>query len=231
MRYIIIFLVLMNIAYFGWNRYLHSQADPPPGSEDLPLLNTGLMLLSEFEAQVAELTATSQSQAEICSVVTSFPTVDDAYSFMTRSRDRGFGALLNLTGQMLAPQFRVYIPPLSSRSIATITLDGLSEAISNSGLQVETYLITRGNLINGIALGIFVLLEPAETVTEQVAALGYSAKIQEIPLSTGDIQVLLRHPQSNSMEPAQWLDLSADRPFLTVTENLCETIAQGLQFP
>lgn len=231
MRYIVIFLLLLNIAYFGWSRYGLSQSDAGSGSEDLPLLNTGLMLVREFEERAAALSAENQNQSPMCAIIANFPTVDEAYSLMSESRNRGFSAVLNLTGEALAPQFRVYIPPLSSRSIATITLDGLSEATSNAGLEVETYLITRGSLANAIALGVFARLDSAELVREQVTALGYSVQIQEIPLSTGDIQVLLRRPLFDSIGEAQWLDLSADRSYLTVTENLCETIAQGLQFP
>ena len=231
MRYIVIFLLLLNMAYFGWSRYGPSPSDAGSGSEDLPLLNTGLMLVREYEERATALVAANQDQSPMCAIVADFPTVDEAYSFMSESSNRGFSAVLNLTGEALTPQFRVYIPPLSSRSIATITLEGLSAAASNAGLEVETYLITRGSLANAIALGVFALPDSAELVREQVAALGYSVQIQEIPLSTGDIQVLLRHPQFDSIGEAQWLDLSADRPYLTVTENLCETIAQGLQFP
>ena len=231
MRYIVIFLLLLNMAYFGWSRYGPSPSDAGSGSEDLPLLNTGLMLVREYEERATALVAANQDQSPMCAIVADFPTVDEAYSFMSESSNRGFSAVLNLTGEALTPQFRVYIPPLSSRSIATITLDGLSAAASNAGLEVETYLITRGSLANAIALGVFALPDSAELVREQVAALGYSVQIQEIPLSTGDIQVLLRHPQFDSAGEAQRLDLSADRPYLTVTENLCETIAQGLQFP
>ena len=231
MRYIVIFLLLLNFAYYSWSRYRPSQSEAGPGSEDLPLLNTGLMLVREFDEQAATLSAADQDQSPMCALVANFPTADEAYSFMSESSTRGFSAVLNLTGEALAPQFRVYIRPSSSRSIATITLEGLSAAASNAGLEVETYLITRGNLANAIALGVFARPDSAELVRAQVAALGYSVQIQEIPVSTGDIQVLLRHPQFDSIGEAQWLDLSADRPYLTVTENLCETIAQGLQFP
>jgi hypothetical protein len=230
MRYIVISLLLANFAYFGWNQYYQTPPTAVPVTENLPLLNTGLMLVSEFEAQQQELTA--PIQAPVCSIIANFPSVDDAYGFIARFRDAEFGALLNLTGEALPSQFRVYIPPLSSRTLATtITLEGLSAAITDAGLQVETYLITRGSLTNGIALGVFAQRDSAEIVISQLETLGYSAEIQEIPLSTGDIQVLLRHPVPSAINEAQWLDLSSDRPYLTVTENLCETIAQGLQFP
>ena len=181
MRYIVIFLLLLNMAYFGWSRYGPSPSDAGSGSEDLPLLNTGLMLVREYEERATALVAANQDQSPMCAIVADFPTVDEAYSFMSESSNRGFSAVLNLTGEALTPQFRVYIPPLSSRSIATITLDGLSAAASNAGLEVETYLITRGSLANAIALGVFALPDSAELVREQVAALGYSAQIQEIP--------------------------------------------------
>jgi hypothetical protein len=139
--------------------------------------------------------------------------------------------LLNLTGVPLDPQYRVYIVPASSRNVATITLDGVSERLAAADLQVETYLITRGLLENGIGLGVFAAEDGAVAVMGQVTELGYDVEIEEIPRSEGEIQVWLRPPDSGQVGDSKWLDLSADRPYLTRTENLCETIAQATQFP
>ena len=108
MRYIVIFLLLLNFAYYSWSRYRPSQSEAGPGSEDLPLLNTGLMLVREFDEQAATLSAADQDQSPMCALVANFPTADEAYSFMSESSIRGFSAVLNLTGEALAPQFRVY---------------------------------------------------------------------------------------------------------------------------
>ena len=110
-------------------------------------------------------------------------------------------------------------------------MDSVSAAVEAAQLQVETYLITRGPLSEGVGLGVFIDEEEAGLVQSQLSELGYMPEIEEIPRSMGEIRVLLRSLNSNQVEGAEWLELSDDRPDLTRTENLCETIAQASQFP
>ena len=230
MRYIVIFLIVANLFYFAWNQ-THPVAPVLQTRESRPLLNNGLMLVSEFAEQSAQQALLDDETSRLCSIVRGFTSVDEANAFMAAAREAVFGVLLNLTGQALNSQYRVYLPPASSRSIATITLDGLSERIIAAELAVETYLITRGLLENGIALGIFGAATEAEAVRRAIAELGYEPEIEEIPQSDGEIQVWLRPTNSGQVENPEWLDLSTAWPDLTRTENLCETIAQATQFP
>ena len=49
MRYIVVFLILANLAFFGWNyRYPLPESPAVPAQ---PLINSGLTLVSEFEEQ------------------------------------------------------------------------------------------------------------------------------------------------------------------------------------
>ena len=222
MRYIAVFLLLANIGYFGWN-YLQPKSNViPQAAQAKPLLVSGLMLASEYQPPEPDPT---------CSMVTGFSTVDDANSFIVLAESLLVSARLTLSGDPLPAQYRLYLPPLSSREQATSTLDALSARIKEAGLEVETYLITRGVLENGIALGVFSDIAEAERVTNQLEALNYGAEIEEIPQSSGDIRVELEPNDSVKIENPRWLELTADRPSLTRTENLCETIAQGTQFP
>ena len=98
-------------------------------------------------------------------------------------------------------------------------------------MESEIYLITRGMRENGIALGVFSERDDAEASNKAIRELGYAPEIEEIPRSTGEIQVQLQALEQNVLENPPWLDLTVDRPDLSITENLCETIAQGSQFP
>jgi hypothetical protein len=86
-------------------------------------------------------------------------------------------------------------------------------------------------LENGIALGVFSELGAAQAARNGVQGLGYAPQIEEIPRSTGEIQVQLQVLEQYVLESPAWPDLTAGRPNLIITENLCETIAQGTQFP
>lgn len=183
------------------------------------------MLVSEYQL------LTGAAAASSCSLVGNFATVDEASSFIALVEAESVTARLSLSGEPLPAQYLVYLSPLPSRAIATITLDGLGESLVAANLEIENYLITRGSLENAIALGVFSELAGATEARNQVAELGYSVEIDEIPRSTGDIRVELQAASSDLIEILNWLELTADRPYLTRSENLCETIAQGTQFP
>lgn len=225
MRYIAVFLLLVNIGYFSWVRYGAEPSTLPVTNTPRPLLNTGISLLSEYELQLAAQPALN------CFTIGSFSTIDDASSLIAEIAEKAYAATVSLGGEPLSSQYRVFIPSASSRRVATITLDGLSESLKAAEMESEIYLITRGIRANGIALGVFSERDNAEAARNAVQALGYTPEIEEIPRSTGEIQVQLQVLERNVLENPAWLDLTADRPDLSITENLCETIAQGTQFP
>lgn len=230
MRYIVIFLLVTNLGYFGWQ--LYSPMPPLPADEAAPrpLLNQGLILLREFNQQ-SEALEEGALTARVCHLVGDFSSVDDANSFLNLIESMAYLGELHLAGEPLPPLYRVYLPPASSREIATITLDGLSERLSRESLQVETYLITRGLLENAVALGVFSELESAREVRDQVTGLGYAVEIEEIPRSTGAPQLVMAKVDFTPLDIAEWLEFAGDRPDLSYSEILCETIAQGVQFP
>jgi hypothetical protein len=222
-RYIAIFLLLANVGYFAWNyKYPRPQL---MAEEPRALLNTGLTLLSEYEAQGDELALDSVRQ---CSIVSGFRDRSQAEAFMTTARARNLLAYLEAE----APQaeFRVYLPPTPSRDIAAAILDDLSERLMGEDLGLDVYLITRGELENAIALGLFGSREQAEAAQDQVAGLGYGPQIEEIPLGETRIRVFLRPVESERIIESEWLDLSAETEGLTRLENLCEGLVQAPQF-
>ena len=225
MRYIAIFLLLANIAYFVWLRSGASPVVVSAPTPARPLLNSGLTLVSEYEQQLAQRPALS------CFTVSSFISVDDASSFIIEIGGIASDARVSLGGDPLSPQYRVFLAPASSRGIATITLDSLSESIAAAQMEIETYFITRGPLENGIALGVFSEQASAQNTQSRVLQLGYPAEIEEIPRSTGEIRVQLQVLEQEALENPAWLELTGDRTGLSIVENLCETIAQGTQFP
>ena len=233
MRYIAVFLILANFAYLGWNLWQEQAAESPGTNEAVtqrPLLNTGLTLVSEYQAAAAEQAAREAEASRLCSLVAGFASLDEANTFIALAGQAGLSARLALSGDSLPSQYRVYLPPASSRSIATITMDGLGERLAEAGVDVETYLITRGLLENAIALGVYEQESAAAEVVAAVEALGYSPKSQDIPRSTGEPQVLLDPGPQARINEAEWLDLTAETPALSRSENVCETLVQARQF-
>ena len=121
MRYIAIFLLVANTGYFSWVRYAAKPIVPRVISAPGPLLNSGLTLISEYEAQRAAQPALN------CFTIGDFSTMDDASSFIAEMGEAAFASNVVLSGDPLSLQYRVFLPPASSRGIATIALDALSE--------------------------------------------------------------------------------------------------------
>ena len=222
-RYIAIFLLLVNAGYFAWN--YHYPRPQPVAEEPRALLNTGLTLLSEYEARGEEL---AQDAVRQCSIVSGFTDRPQAEAFIAAARARSLQAYLEV--EVPQAEFRLYLPPTPSRDIAAAILDDLSERLVAEDLGLDIYLITRGDLENAIALGLFGSRERAEAVRDQVAGLGYGPQIEEIPLGESQIRVFLRPAQSERIIESEWLDLSAETEGLTRLENLCEGLVQASQF-
>lgn len=229
MRYIAVFLLLVNLAYLGWNLTRpQGNSDPEPAVR--PLLNTGIVTLSEFERDSEYQAQLNAVAAQQCSLVSGFPTLDEAEQFLLEARDAGHLGALQLLGEALPSRFRLFLEPASSRAIATIMLDGISERLQAEGIDIDSYLITRGSLENAVALGVYEDEVTARDILERVRALGYSPVLDEIRRTDGEIQVWLRPAKEERINEPEWLDLTGERPNLTRTENLCETLVQAPQF-
>jgi hypothetical protein len=231
MKYIAIFLFLGNVGYFLWSASPLAEPVTLQRPAPRPLLNNGLTLLEEYQTQRDEFLLTELQASKTCLRVGGFNTSDEANSFIFSAQEEGLSGQLRFEGEQLPSQYRVFLPPASSRAIAAIVLEALSEASEAAGLRLETYLITRGSLENAIALGVFESFELATDIEAQVANLGYRPKVEEVVRSVGGIAVWLESTDSLGLQSIEWLDLAQESQDLIASENLCETIAQGEQFP
>lgn len=77
MRFVVIFLLLLNIAYFGWS--LLRPPELPAVPEPRPLRNEGLQLVSE--AQAAELSHLREEAENVCLHVGGFTDIFEASEF------------------------------------------------------------------------------------------------------------------------------------------------------
>ena len=77
MRHIAVFLLLLNIAYFGWS--LLRPPESPAASGPRPLRNEGLQLVSE--AREAELARLREEAEQVCLFVHGFADIFEASEF------------------------------------------------------------------------------------------------------------------------------------------------------
>lgn len=81
MRYIVVFLLLLNVAYFGWNLFRPPQL--PAAPEPRPLRNEGLQLVRE--ARESELARLREEAEQVCLFVYGFADIFEASEFAAAS--------------------------------------------------------------------------------------------------------------------------------------------------
>ena len=225
MRYVVITLVLFNLVHLGWN--LGWPLSEPDAREPGSLLNSGLTLVSEFDARSLQ---TESEASRLCSLVSGFETEAESADFMADAIRRGLGVVYASGQPGRDRQYQVFLPPTPSGEIAQLTLEDLAARLEAADVTADIGLVSSGNGQNTIALGRFDSATAAVSLRDQILVLGYSPQIERILPEPERLKLWLRPPQSGRIETPEWLDLTRERPNLSRVENLCQTIAQPSQF-
>jgi len=225
MRYVVITLVLLNLAHLVWN--LGWPLPQPDSGESRSLMNTGLTLVSEFDARNLQ----AESEAErLCSFVSGFEDESEAADFMAEAIRQGLDAAYAAGQSGRDRQYRVFLPPTPSVEIARLNLEDLTARLEAADVTADIGLVISGEGQNAVALGRFDSATAAVSLRDRISALGYSPQIERIQPETERLKLWLRPLRSGRVETLEWLDLTRERPNLSRVENLCQTIAQDTQF-
>ncbi len=152
-----------------------------------------------------------------CLAVGDFENISAANNLVAELRNQGLQARVELQEQ-IESEYRVYMPPFSSDTAARQILANL---LDNG---IDSFLITRGDLAQGISLGVFSQQKSAFTLQEALASEGYATNIQETVLSNTEFWIVIRSGSDSELE-ALWLNLLNFQASLKQSENLCQMIA------
>ena len=239
MRWIVLTLIFLNLAYFML--YVVEEISPATNVENvvpriLPLAVSRLVLLSEFDPEFdADIGSVSGLNPQpplpgYCVNLGRFEDEEDITAFVEDHAQR-FSIELIETEVVSILGYTVAIPPLPARQDAIEKLNEVNESLAVAALDMEIYLITRGEMVNGIALGLFDNHDNALNAQAALANLGYSANINEVSEVEIELSVAISGLDSDRIARFIWSGMLARRPYLQQTEKLCETIAHGQQFP
>lgn len=131
----------------------------------------------------------------------------------------------------LPPSYRVYLPPVENRDSAVENLARLRAALADRNLSIETFLIPRGDLSNGIALGLFSEQRNALNVKEQVEALGFPVILREEGRQEDEFWLSGQPFEIQETFDDLRLSLTELAPSGQLLEKLCQTIAQDILLP
>lgn len=219
LRWLVIGLLLCNGAYFFMGRgpavaLVGGQAGKAEGAQ--------LSLLAEQagKGRIAAPAATAVAPT-ICHMIGPFKEKISARQI----KDRLTALDIQVkTYQLQIPEKPVYwvhLGPMHSRKEA---LDALRELQAK---KVDSFLITEGDLVNGISLGFFTREELAQAVQKQRREQGYEAKVRQVPRFSQQLWAVLEADQRSQFTDALWQKVRSGTEGLELRKNSCDLIASA----
>jgi len=174
------------------------------------------------DVAVSDVTASQQKPSAtqtLCTFVGPFPKMLRAEYFVERL------AALELESSIQELQvpgengYWVYLPPLETRKIA----NGMWRELQAKG--VDSYVILKGELENGISFGMFSQQKLAERRRKDMKASGYKAELQEITRSYKENWVVLQPGQAKIVGVEAWSQMLSSEEGLERRQNFCSPVA------
>lgn len=223
LRWLVIGLLLCNAIYFLWERNLHVAEGGQP-RETKSELGGHLILLSESgraSGDKSDVRASEAPPVPICHMIGPFK--ERISANQVKERLKAVDIVVNsyqisIPGQ---PDYWVHLGPMRSHKEA---IDLLRELQAKN---IDSFLITEGELVNGISLGFFTKEERAQAVLKQRRELGYDAKIRAVPRFSREIWEVFADEQYAKLTDDLWQKIKAGTQGLELRKNSCELIASA----
>jgi cell division septation protein DedD len=175
MRWMFLWLVVLNLFYYVW----HQQQAPLRVTEIAPLnmaqdSKRDIRLLSESSAPARREVVVSQPVEAVCLFLGSFEVMADASAVEQRLLSLDIQSRVQSMDAAAGVDYWVYLPPLASRQASLRQLRELQAR------KIDSYIITQGDLANGISLGIFPRSDSAQSVMQRLRDAGYEPSLREL---------------------------------------------------
>lgn len=209
MRWVVILLLLANIGYAGWY-LLVAEAEGPavvvrsPAPDNLERLR----LLEESDAV-----------RSACIEVGPFPAEGgESRTLLSLAESKGMSGTLMPRPVADQPHYWVLIPPGTEA-------DGEAQVAMLAEEGFEAFLISGGELANGVSLGIFPDEAQARAEAERLRERAFEPEVRVIEQSRTRLFVELRMSRQAFLADSELNARFEEAAGLTLTEKLCETIA------
>lgn len=222
MRWFFLLLLVLNLFYYVW----HQQQAPLRVKEVEPMLlyqggQQGLRLLDAADRAKVRPEAPQPSlvaQGETCLYLGSFQQEDGARQVEQRLMALDIQAQVRAVDAAAGLDYWVYLAPLASRQASLRQLKELQAR------KIDSYIITQGDLANGISLGIFPRSDSAESVMQRLRDAGYEPLLRELPRAQRSFWVRVA-PESRRLADDVLQQLAADFKDLQHQIMPCESVA------
>lgn len=220
MRWVFLFLLVLNLFYYVW----HQQQAPLRAKEIAPIGVTGhegsnIRLLSESDRGALQVGRSAASAEIVCLFLGGFELEVSAAELAQRLTSLDIRSQVQSVDSSAGIDYWVYLAPLASRQASLRQLKELQAR------RVDSYIITQGDLENGISLGIFPRADSAESVMLRLRDAGYEPLLRELPRAHRSYWVRIAPESRRLADDALLQGLAADFNGLQHQLMPCEGIA------
>ncbi|NHN36871.1 SPOR domain-containing protein [Pseudomaricurvus alcaniphilus] len=227
MRWIFMSLLVANIALFAY-LWQGGAGDSQPLQQQAVAEGASLVLLSELPVTGGQSAADKSSLqgpvvrtagSELCTLVGPFPALLRAEYFQEHLQALAIRATIRQLEVPGEPGYWVYQSPQPSRKAALRRLQELQAK------GIDSFVIPKGELENGISFGLFTQEKGAHQRLAQVIEYGYEATIKKVERSAEEIWVSLPAAEAEKVAEAMWLELLNREEGLEMRQNFCPAVA------
>jgi hypothetical protein len=113
----------------------------------------------------------------------------------------------------------IYLPPRESRKQA------FNEFRELQAKGIDSYVIPKGELANGISFGMFSQPNLAKSRLEDMRSRGYAAELKEVARTYKEIWAVVAAAEAAKLAPESWLQVMASEDNLERRQNFCPPVA------
>jgi hypothetical protein len=230
-RWLVLGLLLGNAIYFLWQHNAQVVAIAPELAPAKSALGDRLALLSEAgesngaagspPAKPTPKPEVVEPPTPICHMIGPFKEKISAHQVQDRLKALDIQLHTFQVNIPDKPDYWVHLGPLRSRKEALDTLRELQAK------KIDSFLITEGELLNGISLGFYTKEELAQAVLKQRREQGYAAKILAVPRFTQELWEVFADGQYGKFSDELWQKITAGTQGLELRKNSCDLIASA----
>ena len=227
MRWIFALLVVGNGIYYYFQQYMVQPAQRQVvASVERVDLGQPLVLLQE--ASAAQLTPVNepeslkpavQAEGVMCWLLGPFKEDVSAKQVQGRLSALDVSFVLKETEVAGRPDYWVHVPPLANRKLAIKALRELQHK------KIDSYLITEGELANGISLGLFTDQKRAERLFSKRKNEGLEVALKEVPRVYTELWLVSEQGEYNKFSDPLWEKIKVGQKGVERRKNYCNAVA------
>ncbi|MCQ4265561.1 sporulation protein [Stutzerimonas stutzeri] len=222
MRWFFLLLMLLNVFFWVQHQYqapVRVKEVTPLDAYNRPQQN--IALLSESSAPARRAVSGPGTDDNSCLFLGGFDDEQAAASLEQRLLSLDVQSEMQHVDVIGGVDYWVYLPPLASRQASLRQLRELQSR------NVDSYIITVGDLANGISLGIFSRKDSAEGVVARLREVDYAALVRELPRMHRKYWVRIAVGSRHQVDDTMLQGLKSDMPMLQHRQMACTSVASS----